>query len=181
MNGQDGIYMPDECVCGDPMGLMICRVHERYYSSSGADCRTVWLVLKGLALLFGLEKGRPMNLNEMRDEAYATSKSKGWYERGRRDIPTLLCLVHSEVSEALEAWRISGDEGISADAKKAASEKQLAIANGFKPEGVAAELADVIIRIGDLCGAYGIDLDAAVKAKMAYNKLREYRHGGKHV
>jgi NTP pyrophosphatase (non-canonical NTP hydrolase) len=129
-----------------------------------------------------------MNLNEMRDEAYATSKSKGWYEQGRRDIPTLLCLIHSEVSEALEAWRETGDDGIKVIEEAVADglhERGAAYAldggPGSKPEGVAAELADVIIRIGDLCGAYGIDLDAAVKAKMTFNKTRPHRHGGKKV
>lgn len=99
-----------------------------------------------------------MTLNEMRDEAYATSKSKGWYEKGRRDIPTLLCLIHSEVSEALEAWRETGDEGIADESKRAARHGY----GGDKPEGVAAELADVVIRIGDMAGAYEIDLDLAM-------------------
>lgn len=121
-----------------------------------------------------------MDLNEMRDEAYATSKSKGWYEQGRRDIPTLLCLIHSEVSEALEAWRETGDEGIADEMKRIEIRFKSELYN-VKPEGVAAELADVVIRIGDLCGAYGIDLDAAVRAKMAFNKLRPHRHGGKKV
>lgn len=48
-----------------------------------------------------------------------------------------------------------------------------------KPEGVPSELADVVIRIADMCGLYGIDLEAAIIEKMAYNKSRPYRHGGK--
>lgn len=124
-------------------------------------------------------------LNAMRDEAYATSRSKGWYEQGRRDIPTLLCLIHSEVSEALEAWRETGDYGIPDEEDKVKAHYIAAQLESDvppqKPEGVAAELADVIIRIGDLCGAYGIDLDAAVAAKMSFNKTRPHRHGGKKV
>lgn len=48
-----------------------------------------------------------------------------------------------------------------------------------KPLGHPSELADVIIRIVD--GAYelGIDLDEAVKVKMAYNKKRPFKHGRK--
>jgi NTP pyrophosphatase (non-canonical NTP hydrolase) len=48
-----------------------------------------------------------------------------------------------------------------------------------KPEGVAAEFADVLIRIGDFCGGFGIDLERAVREKLAYNRTRPHRHGGK--
>lgn len=107
-----------------------------------------------------------LDLNRMRDEAYETSKSKGWYEKGRSDIPTLFSLIHSEISEALEAWRASGDEGISTDAAKVLRQWDETWdrkgPGGDKPEGVAAELADVVIRVGDMSGAYEIDLAAAV-------------------
>lgn len=39
------------------------------------------------------------------------------------------------------------------------------------------ELADVQIRLFDLCGALGIDLEEAVNAKMLYNETRPYMHG----
>ena len=48
-----------------------------------------------------------------------------------------------------------------------------------KPEGIPIELADVIIRVLDLCGRYGIDIEAAIREKHAYNLTREHRHGGK--
>jgi NTP pyrophosphatase (non-canonical NTP hydrolase) len=48
-----------------------------------------------------------------------------------------------------------------------------------KPEGIPIELADVIIRICDTCGQYGIDLDRAIRLKMEYNKTRPYKHGKK--
>lgn len=46
-----------------------------------------------------------------------------------------------------------------------------------KPEGAAVELADAVIRIADLCGHLGIDLDAVIEEKMAYNADRPYKHG----
>ena len=46
-----------------------------------------------------------------------------------------------------------------------------------KPEGVAVELADAVIRIADLCGYLGIDLDAVISEKMAYNETRPFKHG----
>lgn len=41
------------------------------------------------------------------------------------------------------------------------------------------ELADIVIRVCDLAQELGIDLGEAVVAKMAYNKTRPHKHGGK--
>lgn len=46
-----------------------------------------------------------------------------------------------------------------------------------KPEGVPVELADAIVRILDMCAAWGIDIDEVVAHKMAYNERRPYKHG----
>lgn len=118
-----------------------------------------------------------MTINEMLEQAHSNSRAKGWWEEQmgaeelRADrviatIPEKLALIHSEVSEALEAYR-GGFLGCIVDA------------DSLKPEGFASELADVLIRCGDLAGALGIDLEAAVKQKMAYNATRPHRHGGK--
>lgn len=48
-----------------------------------------------------------------------------------------------------------------------------------KPVGIPVELADVIIRVLDLCGGLNIDIEKAVLEKMKYNEDRPYRHGGK--
>ena len=103
-------------------------------------------------------------LTEIAAEAYETAKSKGFYD-SPPSVPERLCLIHSEVSEALEAYR-DGDN-------------DLRIAENGKPEGVPIELADVIIRVCDMCAYLGIDLDQAVQVKMAYNKTRPHKHGRK--
>lgn len=64
-----------------------------------------------------------------------------------------LALIHSEVSEALEADRVSDQEEF------------------------AIELADIVIRVGDLAESEGISLDSAVREKMDRNKDREPLHG----
>jgi NTP pyrophosphatase (non-canonical NTP hydrolase) len=93
-------------------------------------------------------------INNLCKEAFETAKTKGWHDN-ERETGTLLALIHSEVSEALEADR-----------------------KGWQ-DNFAEELADVCIRVFDLCGSRGIDLEKAIRDKMDYNKGRSYMHGGK--
>jgi len=106
-----------------------------------------------------------MDIKELQIASHAIAVSKGWWDEDR-NIGELLALVHSEVSEALEEWR--ADEGLAV----------IRIEDG-KPEGFPVELADTLIRICDLAESAGIDLNAALKIKMAYNSTRPWRHGGK--
>lgn len=46
-----------------------------------------------------------------------------------------------------------------------------------KPEGFPMEIADTVIRLFDVAGTYGIDLEACVLEKMEFNTGREKRHG----
>ena len=93
---------------------------------------------------------------------HQNAKNHGWYETHEdRSVPTKLCLIHSEVSEALEAYRNDIPYG----------EK------GCLPE----ELADVVIRVFDLCGLLGIDIAAEIEKKHMTNLYRPHRHGGKKV
>ena len=107
--------------------------------------------------------------NEWRDEAHALAVEKGWYEGETRKLPELLMLCVSELSEALEEHRTGKRP-----------DETYSLGDG-KPEGVPTELADCIIRILDICGYYGIDIQTAMERKHAYNKTRPYRHGGKVV
>ena len=95
-----------------------------------------------------------MTITELVKDIHETAKSKGWWE-DILPIPTLLCLVHSEVSEALEAYR---REDMS---------------------NFEEELADIVIRIFDMAGGLGIDIEKAIINKVEANKLRTYKHGGK--
>lgn len=104
-----------------------------------------------------------MHLNDIAREAHETAKSKGLYDDEPPLSAELLALIHSEVSEVLEAVRDDAWD--------------LTFRDDGKPEGVPSELADVIIRVCGMAAYYGIDLDSAVGHKMAYNKTRPHKHG----
>ncbi len=106
-----------------------------------------------------------LTIKRMCDEAWLTADLHGWHQLPF-NIPEKLALVHSEISEALEEYRDN-------------SVVDLYVETDGKPEGFGVELADAVIRIADLCGELGIDLEKCIKTKMEYNKTRPYRHGGK--
>lgn len=113
-----------------------------------------------------------MNLAEIIRESYQTAVIKGWWEEDR-NIGELLALMHSEISEALEEWRTGRDiKEVYYEAPKGDNPEG-------KPCGFPVELADIIIRIGDLCGRTGIPLEHALIEKLRYNRSRPYRHGNK--
>jgi NTP pyrophosphatase (non-canonical NTP hydrolase) len=66
-----------------------------------------------------------------------------------------LALIHSEVSEAMEGFR-----------------KDLMDDKLPQRKMAEVELADTVIRLFDLAGAYGFDLGAAIAEKLAYNAIR---------
>ena len=109
-----------------------------------------------------------MNINEMAEKAHTNSVKHGFWDTGNKDpeelIPEKLCLIHSEVSEALEEYRKPDEEGM-----------YLRVLDG-KPEGFGSELADIMIRVGDLAYAMAVDLEDEVERKMAYNESRPYKH-----
>ena len=112
-----------------------------------------------------------MDIKTLIQESHETATEKGWWDKPERNIPELLALIHSEVSEALESYRETGIYQLD----------RTWFTSKNKPEGFTVELADVLIRIADLCGEFNLDLEDALKTKMEYNKTRPYRHGNKVV
>lgn len=100
--------------------------------------------------------------NAISEGVHKTAREKGWWDKPRNDAE-MIALMHSELSEALEAIR----HGNPPDDKI--------------PEfsGAEAELADVIIRIMDSAKGRGWRVAEALIAKIAYNTTRPKMHGGK--
>lgn len=122
-----------------------------------------------------------MTLNEYSKRAHETAISKGWHDKPRSVLEEL-ALIHSEVSEAVEEARISNVYDAYFIDKETGARlyyKDNDFPANEKPLGFEIELADVLIRVFDLAGKLGIDLDFWTNYKMNYNESREYRHGNK--
>jgi NTP pyrophosphatase (non-canonical NTP hydrolase) len=121
-------------------------------------------------------------LNKLSDEIHENAKNKGFWDNPR-ETGTLLMLCVSELAEAMEADR----KGKFAKVKLYEAVDQIGRPShdAFSFESTIKdtfedELADTIIRILDLCGAKGIDIEKHIELKMKYNATRERMHGKKY-
>lgn len=124
-------------------------------------------------------------LAAMTAEVREVNIAKGW-RRGTNTFGDYIALLHTELSEALEAYR---DHRL-ADATKMPDHMFRNDGSGCrqvcegthdpsKPEGVGSEFADVLIRLLDVCDIYGIDLATEYERKLAFNRTRPFQHGGR--
>jgi hypothetical protein len=105
-----------------------------------------------------------MEISELQRISGETAKASGWHDT-HRSFGEDCALFHSEISEALEAYRAEGFKHWGG--------------GDWKPEGVFYELADCVIRICDFFYRREVDLEYYLRKKQEYNKTRPYRHGGK--
>lgn len=145
-------------------------------------------------------------LNELAQAINDNARAKGFWDADR-NFGEMLMLATSELAEALEEHRASSpnvyyvfsmpkgglaQEEIDATGPLFYSEisGQAPIRSEYtaelirtahprlvKPEGVAVELADALIRILDIMHSLDVDIDAIVAEKMAYNATRPVKHG----
>lgn len=101
-----------------------------------------------------------MNINNLVHFIHNMNVNVGWWDNiDKTDINVILsklALCHSELSESLEGFR----KGIPDDKL-------------FWRDMSEVELADAVIRIFDLAGSQGFDLQGAIEEKIAYNAFRE--------
>jgi NTP pyrophosphatase (non-canonical NTP hydrolase) len=101
-------------------------------------------------------------INELSKEIHEENVKAGWWtdlstgQKKDRNVGELLCLVHSEISEAMEGYR------------KNLKDDKLTNRSMFE-----VELADALIRIFDIAGAHNLDLGGAIYEKRRYNSKRE--------
>lgn len=96
-----------------------------------------------------------MNVKQLQEKIHNQNKDMGWWDNPR-EIGTLLCLVHSEISEAMEGDR-----------------KNLMDDHLPHRSMLEVELADAVIRILDIAEWKGFDLQDAIIEKVEYNKNRK--------
>lgn len=96
--------------------------------------------------------------NAIANDVNQTAIDKGWWDEERNN-GEIIALMHSELSEGLEALRKNLQSNHIPDFK-----------------GIEEELADVIIRILDMAPARGWRIAEALIAKIEYNKTRPYKH-----
>lgn len=135
-----------------------------------------------------------MTINELVKKAHENAACHGFWD-DPLDFGTAIALIHSELSEALEEHR-NGNPMIYYPHSKCGecggrcipdaandcpdSPETCGAYQKGKPEGIAVELSDAVIRIADLCGYMGIDLESVISEKMKYNESRPYLHGKKY-
>src|SRR5690242_942430 len=98
-----------------------------------------------------------MHITDLVETAYNGAHENGWHddlptETGARNnwIGNKMMLIVSEVTEAHD--EIRNGKGVN----------ETYLNEKGKPEGVPSELADIVIRVADLCGVLGIDLEGII-------------------
>lgn len=110
------------------------------------------------------ERSYDVRLNDLAREAHKNAVDNGFWDKKKdQQLGTLLMLVTSELVEILEEDRRGSLDYVS---------EKIPQITRFEEE-----MADVIIRVMDIVGAYKLNIEMAVKLKMFFNKQREFRHG----
>jgi NTP pyrophosphatase (non-canonical NTP hydrolase) len=105
-----------------------------------------------------------MEIKKIQKDVHNLAIEKGWHVNGA-DVPAWISNIHAEASEAFEDYR----DGV----------MKTWIRDDGKPCGFPSEMADIVIRVMDVCEALGINLELEIAVKHEFNKTRAYRHGNK--
>jgi NTP pyrophosphatase (non-canonical NTP hydrolase) len=130
-------------------------------------------------------------MRELQKSIHQAQVAKGWWGDDKTPdhyFSEKMANIFAEVAEVWEAYR---DDGLNPAPRQYTGQAPPAPFTWlntdrfhqdeegktvYKPEGIAPELADVVIRIMDLAEKLGIDLEAAIEMKQNYNRLRAPKH-----
>lgn len=119
------------------------------------------------------------NLNELAKQYHERAKAKGFWDEPR-ETGTLLMLIVSELSEALEADRKNKYTNKNTLVKLLYENDPTQFVPIFQndvKDTFEDEIADVFIRLLDFTGQREIDIESHIELKMRFNQTREYKHG----
>jgi len=121
-----------------------------------------------------MKEQKLQGLNELAQEIHQNNVAKGFYD-SPKNIGEMLCLIHSEVSEALEAHRKSITVLPTVDMptmNTILDDVQFAETYKEHVKGTfEEEMADILIRVLDLCEFLKIDLTQHTFAKTKAGKI----------
>lgn len=93
-----------------------------------------------------------LTISEWCEFCHSIAKEKGFWD-SERNIGEALMLIVTELAEAMEGYRHEDHDNF------------------------REELADTFIRLFDLCGGLGVDIEEEIRKKCEKNKKRPYKHG----
>jgi len=95
---------------------------------------------------------KDLTIKQWCEVCHGVAKEKGFWQK-ERNVGEALMLVVTELAEAMEGYRHQDHDNF------------------------REELADTYIRLFDLCGGLGIDIESEIAKKVEKNKGRPYMHG----
>ena len=115
-----------------------------------------------------------MTVNEYAKDVHENAVAHGWYDE-KISFPEVAAMIHCEISEAIQEYREGKPLIYGCYCDKENKDCSC------KPEGLAVELCDAVMRIFDYLAYCGVDIEAVLVAKHEYNIGRPYRHGDKRI
>ncbi len=126
-----------------------------------------------------IQKLDGLNLNQISTVINNDNRAKGFWDK-ERNLGEMLMLVVTELAEGMECARknnfcrevVNTEHFAKMDEETFKSDFKESVKDTFEDE-----IADTMIRLFDLCGGLGIDIQSHIELKLTYNKTRPKLHG----